>query len=207
MSGLLQATCDGDLNEMQRLIGEGASVHEVGRNGLNRGWNALMYAILHDHAHIVHWLVKEGGARIFDADEYGRTALSNAVYFGSYGLVQWLLEEGGANITDTAVIDGEYMSVWDHFNFNELASGLQSLLKVMVLLGDAPPDFISELSPRHAHIVMKGRRIRALRSSYLEQQRTSIETNCNLPAVLQSIVVAYAEPTPEDMWTDWAQWM
>jgi hypothetical protein len=38
--------------------------------------------------------------------------------------------------------------------------------------------------------------------SYLEQQRATIVANCPLPAVLQSLVIDYAAPTPEDMWTD-----
>jgi hypothetical protein len=86
----------------------------------------------------------------------------------------------------------------------------------MVLLDDAPPDFIDKLflpSPNHAQqiydlrplylIATEGQQIRALRPLYLEQQRASIDAHCNLPTVLQPIVIAYAKPAPEDMWIDW----
>jgi hypothetical protein len=77
----------------------------------------------------------------------------------------------------------------------------------MVLLDDAPTDFITKLLPQNTDVVTQGRQIRALRPSYLGRQRASISNDSPLPSVLQSIVVAYAKPTPEDMWTDWVQWL
>jgi ankyrin repeat protein len=47
---------------MQRLIKEGASVYQPD----GRGMNALMHAVLNDHAPMVHWLLKERGAQISD---------------------------------------------------------------------------------------------------------------------------------------------
>jgi hypothetical protein len=41
----------------------------------------------------------------------------------------------------------------------------------------------------------------------MEQQHALIKASCPLPTVLQSIVAAYAKPTPDDMWTDWAKWI
>jgi hypothetical protein len=77
-----------------------------------------------------------------------------------------------------------------------------SLLKVicMVLLDEAPSDIIS---PQHVEIAIRGRKIRALRPLYMEQQQESIDLHCPVPAVLQSIVTTFAEPTSEDVWTDW----
>jgi hypothetical protein len=93
-----------------------------------------------------------------------------------------------------------------HYDLNEELPALTSLLKVMVLLDAAPPYF-AKLSPQNAEITVQGRQIRALRPLYLEQQQASTNNNSPLPAVLQSIVTAYAEPTSEDMWIDWVQWM
>lgn len=62
MSGLLDAARKGDLADMQRLIKEGASVYQPD----GRGMNALMHAVLNDHAPMVHWLLKERGAQISD---------------------------------------------------------------------------------------------------------------------------------------------
>jgi ankyrin repeat protein len=114
MSGLLAARA-GDLAKTQRLIGEGASVHEVNEFGEN----ALLARVFNGHAPIVHWLLKKGGARISDVDNHGWTALSLAVACGHYSLVQWLLEEGCANITDTVLIYGEDQNVWDHLKFDQ----------------------------------------------------------------------------------------
>jgi hypothetical protein len=77
-----------------------------------------------------------------------------------------------------------------------------SLLKVMVMLGDAPADFIAKLTPPHAELCTRGRKLRAQLPSHLNHQQALITTYCPLPAVLQSLVVAYALTTPEDMWAD-----
>jgi ankyrin repeat protein len=204
MSEFLKAAHDDVLHEMQRLLVQGASVHEA--NGV--GENALIVAIIYGHPPVVWWLVKKGGARISDVDGNGRNALSTAINFGRNSLAQWLLEEGGANITDTVVLeDGDHRNVWDHFNIDRPQTGLESLLKVIVLLDDAPTNSVAELSPQNADIVTQDRHIRALRPAYLVQQDALTETTCPLPTVLQSIIATYAEPTPEDMWTDWVQWM
>jgi hypothetical protein len=205
MPGLLDAARVGDLATVQRVIREGASVHE--ENSIGR--NALMLAVIFNHAHVVHWLLTSGGARISDTDVNGAPALALAGGCYRYSIAQWLLEEGGARITDFTMLRGKTKSVWDYLRVRTGANGVEfvSLLKVMVLLDDAPLDFIAKLSAQIAQIATQGRRLRALRPSYLEQQQALIETSCPLPAVLQSIVAAYAEPTPEDMWTDWVQWI
>jgi hypothetical protein len=79
---------------------------------------------------------------------------------------------------------------------------LLSLLKVMVMLDDAPADFIAKLSPRSADICTRGRQLRAQLPSYLEQQRAAVAAHCPLPAVLQSLVATYAATTLDDMWAD-----
>jgi hypothetical protein len=76
------------------------------------------------------------------------------------------------------------------------------LLKVMVMLEDAPAYFIDELSPQHAEICSRGRQLRAQLSSYLEQQRAAVIVHCILPSVLQSLVTVYAATTPDDVWAD-----
>jgi hypothetical protein len=55
------------------------------------------------------------------------------------------------------------------------AAELSSLLKVMVMLEDAPAGFVANLSPPHAEICMRGRHeLRAQLPSYLEQQRAVV---------------------------------
>lgn len=77
----------------------------------------------------------------------------------------------------------------------------------MVLLDDAPPYFIAHLSPPDVEVTTQGSKIRAQRPVYLEQQRGFIDAHCSLIVDLIPIVVAYAEPTLEDMWGDWTLWM
>ena len=81
---------------------------------------------------------------------------------------------------------------------------LSSLLKVMVMLEDAPADFIARLSPHDAELCTRGRQSRAQLPSCREQQRAAVVAHCPLPAVLLPLVVsaAYAATTPEDMWAD-----
>jgi hypothetical protein len=71
---------------------------------------------------------------------------------------------------------------------------LASLLKVMVLLADAPPDFVAKLSPAHAKLARRGRQLHAQLPSYLEQQRALVVVHCPLPAAFQPIVYAPRPP-------------
>jgi hypothetical protein len=82
------------------------------------------------------------------------------------------------------------------------ATKLSSLLKVMVMLDDAPADISDKLEPQHAEICTRGRQLRARLPSYLEQQRAAVIAHCPFPVVLQSLVATYAVTTPEDMWAD-----
>jgi ankyrin repeat protein len=186
------------------------------------GRNALMGAAVFGHTSVVQWLLRTAEAHIADKDQQGATVLSLAAKCGRYSTVQWLLEEGGANITDISANmsdmtlseppdELEPKSVWDSVADNLWLcpdeSELTSLLKVMVLLGDAPTNFIYKLPLEYAVIIVRGTPIRALRPLYREQQQASVDAHCPLPAVLLAIVTAYAEPTIEDMWTDWICWM
>lgn len=86
-------------------------------------------------------------------------------------------------------------------------AGLTSLLRVMVLLGDAPSWFLQKLKPQHRSIVEQGPQIRALKPVYLLKRRALLAENAPMPAVLENLVATYAEPTQEDMWIDWLRWL
>jgi hypothetical protein len=115
--------------------------------------------------------------------------------------MRWLLAEGGASITEA---DNEGNTVWSHreWRIQGFDDALTSLLKVMVMLGDAPHDFQRRLSPHHALIVTRGRQLRARLPEYLEKQGALLAAHFPLPTVLKLLVSAYAVPTIEDMWTD-----
>jgi hypothetical protein len=120
-----------------------------------------------------------------------------------------LLEEG-ADIKEVKVDHwGRIHTVWSHLHVNTQRAStfianaeFSSLLKIMVMLDDAPASFIKEQLPQHAELCTRGRQLRAQLPLYVEQQRAHIVAHCPLPAVLQNVVVGYATITSEDMWTE-----
>jgi hypothetical protein len=151
----------------------------------------------------MHWLLTEGGFSLTEQIRNGWHALMLAAIFGRFPAVQYLLGEHGASITER---DNCGRTVWGNMYVllpkEESAAELSFLLKVMVMLDDAPADFIIKLLPQHTNICTRGRHLRAELPSFLEQQQAAVVVHCSLPAVLQSLVATYAATTPEDMWTD-----
>jgi hypothetical protein len=193
---LLDAVNEGDLEKLKRLVAEGAYVAEADIHG----YTALLHAAFFGHIPIMHWLLTEGGSSLTEKDIHGTPALMIAAIMGHFPAMQYLLEERGASITETDNYGG---TVWGKMRMlRDKNVELFSLLKVVVLLDDAPADFIAKLSPRGTEICTRGRQLRAQLPSYLEQQRAKVVVHCPLPAVLQPLIAAYAATTPEDMWTD-----
>jgi hypothetical protein len=150
----------------------------------------------------MHWLLTEGGSSLAEQTTSGAHASLLATCNGKWPAVQWLLEEEGASILERDLVGSTVWSkLWGHCGEGNAAE-LSSLLKVMVMLDDAPADVIANLLPQHAAICTNGRRLRAQLPSYLEQQRTTVVTHCPLPGVLQTVVAAYAATTQSDMWAD-----
>jgi hypothetical protein len=172
--------------------------------GDDYGYTLFSRTARHGRRPIMHWLLTKGGSSLAERTFCGESALLLAARFKHFPVEQYLLEEQGSSINQSA-IDGS--SVWTylplsihirHYNDAELSS----LLKVMVMLEDAPVDIIAKLSPQHAKICTRGRQLRAQLPSYLVQQRAAVVAHCDLPTVLQSLVTAYAATTPEDMWAN-----
>jgi hypothetical protein len=195
MSGLLDAVYDRDLEKVQRLIADGADVKE--RDDF--GFTPLLRAARFGHIPIMHWLLTEGGSSVAEQCVNGYSALLLAAPGGHFSAMQWLLEEQEASIIKR---DHFGRTVWDGLHLyckykNYVAAKLSSLLKVMVMLDDAPAAFVAKLSPQLADICTRGPQLRAQLPSYLEQQRAAIVAHCPLPLPL---VAEYAATTPEDMW-------
>jgi hypothetical protein len=192
---LLEAARHGDLATVKRLHAEGVDVTE--RDAY--GFTAIMLAAMHVHIATVKFL-HAAGASITERNDHGVSALHFAAFNGDMSLVQYILQEAGADISDVTDDGG---TVWNLLELKDVdPMALASLLKIMVMLDDAPPAFVAKLSPAHAEIATRGRQYRAQLPSYLEQQRASVIAHCPLPAVLQPLVGAYAALTPEDMWVD-----
>jgi hypothetical protein len=89
-------------------------------------------------------------------------------------------------------------SIWIRLKLKDrICAELSSLLLLLFVLIDPPDTF------RHRDVSMRlltrGRHLRELLPGYAEQQRTELVTYCPLLADLQSLVAAYAKPTPADM--------
>jgi ankyrin repeat protein len=199
VSALHLGAYGGHLALVQWLLSAGgASITE--RDQIDR--TALHWGAFWGHLGLVQWLLSAGGATIMECDHRGNSALLIATSRGRITTAQWLLEQGGASIKETNTA-GE--TVWSMLKLEDAdadADALASLLKVMVMLADAPPDFVAKLSPAHAELATRGFQFRAQLHSYLKQQRALVVAHCPLPAVLQPIVFGLAAPTPEDMWTE-----
>jgi hypothetical protein len=149
-------------------------------------------------------VLSDGTASITAADSLGTTALLHAAlsYHADLGTAQWLLSDGGSNIGER---NYHGATVWSNLE-NRIPWAddweLSSLLRVMVLLGDAPPSFVRLLKPQHALIIERGKQILVILPAYLNRQCAEISAYCSLPSVLHPLIAAYAAPTNEDKWAD-----
>jgi hypothetical protein len=89
---------------------------------------------------------------------------------------------------------------WRYIRHQNDSAEVSLLIKVITLICDAPANLIDKFLPRHAELIEEGRQLRARLPAYLEQRSASLTSHCPLPAVLQSVVAAYAEPTRADVW-------
>jgi hypothetical protein len=89
-------------------------------------------------------------------------------------------------------------NVWDLFNVRGMV-GLEQLLKVLLILGDAPDVFREGLSAEHKSLV-DACDWRVQSAAYLARRHACITSYCPLPSVLLPCVSGFAELTREDMW-------
>jgi hypothetical protein len=158
------------------------------------------------------WLLAGGakGAAGFEGHEGGSDvdmlpALMMAASCGRLTTVQLILMiEPSTNLMEDTRLGTVWSRLEQHTQTGD-DDALSSLLKVMLLLQNAPADFPRFLKPQHAHIVTQGQQLRMLLPAYLDQQHALLITNCPLLTVLQPLVTAYAAPTHADMWGDWVQ--
>jgi hypothetical protein len=160
----------------------------------------LLYAAFHGDVARMMQLLAEG-ANIAEVDDNGIGVVISAALGNKLVALSWLLVECEANINEVG--NGCCYTVWtclrpQHPDDAELSS----LLKVMVMLDDAPAHFISRCLLLHAELCEQGCQFRAQLPFYLELQEATIVKKCPLPAVLQSLVFAYAATTTEDVWAD-----
>jgi hypothetical protein len=163
------------------------------------GNTLLLYAASGGNIDVCRFLL-ERGATLTEANEDGNNVLLRACY-GYPRLAAWLLTEGGASL-ECKNIEGE--SVWDslivgisHNHVDE--ADLSHLLRVMLLIGDAPANFADTLSPALQALVLEGGQLRARLPAYLVRRRTVLDTHCPvLLPELRDLVHGYMELTTTD---------
>jgi hypothetical protein len=171
MSDLLRAAADGNLAAIKRLHAEGVDVTERGAYG----FTAIMLAAMRGHIATVKFL-HAAGASITEKNNSGFSALLYAAACGKLSILQYFLEEAGASISDVTSNVG---TVWMLLELKDASPmAIAALLKVMVMLGDAPPKFVAKLSQAHAEIAARGQQYRVQLPSYLEQQRAMVVAHC-----------------------------
>ena len=155
---------------------------------------------------MVQWLLIVGGASITERDDLGFSALLIAALDGRLRVLQWLLAEGGADI-DAHTNEG--ITIWwllstPHSCLLTPESDHEfiSLMRVMLVKKDPPPDYVALLRlPATLEVVRQGALLRARLPGYLAQRQTLIRTHVALPPmVLVEMVAAYAEPSVDDLW-------
>jgi uncharacterized protein len=90
MEGVWEAAEDGNLGEVQRLVGEDPGLLNA-RDEYDE--TPLSYASIHGHVELVQWLVDQGAA-VAQRNDYGRSPLWFACKSGHAPVVRLLLTRG-----------------------------------------------------------------------------------------------------------------
>jgi hypothetical protein len=218
MVDIVEAAGEGDLARVRHLVEQdGADVSQTGLGTRSLGLTALLFAAKNGKWKVVEYLVIYGRARgVEDGSPEINGAFGHALYRGFPKVALWLLVFGGARITAPSLFGDTtrdkiqwcgFLHVWGYRNPRGLTfpihgtdADVSSLLKVMVMLHDAPSIFIERLRPHDAEIATKGLMYRKHLAQYLEQQKSTIIEDCDLPLVLLNLIVDFAATTTEDMW-------
>jgi hypothetical protein len=155
MSALMDAIRNGDIAKVEGVVVEGANTAERSING----YTAFLQAAYYGHIPIIHWLLTEGASSLA---EYATNTSTHALMVANmerrFPIMQYLLEERGSLVSER---DWFGRTVWGSIYLRGYSSiELYSLLKVMVILEDAPAGFIVRLSTKHAEICTRGRQLR-----------------------------------------------
>jgi hypothetical protein len=206
VKNFLDAAFAGDLQRVQKMLADG-DARKTDANVICL--TALLSAAQGGSRSFptMIWLLEEGGARITERDHGGYSALHMAASNGNLTACQWLLEHGGADIAEVTctgktvwsmIVNLLHLSSWHVFEEAELPA----LLRVLVVRGAPPADFVAKLGPQHAQVFEEGARLRTALSVYLVRWRAIMDAHCPLIAPLLALVHD-DDPKPtttEELW-------
>ncbi|MCB9228586.1 MAG: ankyrin repeat domain-containing protein [Deltaproteobacteria bacterium] len=89
-SPLIKAASQGNLEEVQRLIEEGADIDEVD----SIGRNSLEWAVCGGHLSVVRYFICDRRADIRQTDQYNQSLLHKAARQGDLEVVEFLIDQG-----------------------------------------------------------------------------------------------------------------
>jgi hypothetical protein len=194
----------GQLQLLQWLEGNEASL--MVKDALGR--TAAMCSTRCASLPTLKWLFSKGAASVRESDRHGDTILSSSMFFAqTFQITTWLLEEGKSKITQRTLGGKTVLDMALQHDLRKCGVFFDKLLKVMVMLEDAPSRFLKEsiLSYRQHEVCVLGQRYRKELPSFYANQKVNIIDHCPLPAVLGCLVAAYAAITPDDMWSSGLQ--
>jgi ankyrin repeat protein len=97
MSAMMDALERCNLENIKRLVAEGADVKELDR----AGFTPFLRAAADGYIPIMHWLLTEGGSSLAERTLLGGSALLLAACNGRFSAMQYLLEEHGVSMTES----------------------------------------------------------------------------------------------------------
>jgi hypothetical protein len=146
------------------------------------------------------WLLQEVGGNVKDCDDDGKTPMLCAAAHGEFHTLAWLLEHGGSNIAEK---DRKGRTAWDLLDFRitvgcSSSDGVSALLRIMVVRGAPPVQYVARMSSEHVQLVEEGARLLARLPTYLARR---LKVHCPLIAPLRDLVSSYEYPTTtEELW-------
>jgi hypothetical protein len=200
---LLLAAQAGKTSTVAYLLREGASITEATNTGLTP-----LFAACNEKPHLntVAWLLEHGGADMSQLQCSGSSrhkcngkSIWHQLGGGLSHVLSWDDEDDDVRVTmdrKPKRTTERWMAEW-----RAGAAEVDTLLKVLVLRQDPPPEMEAHLSRKGLEIMHTGARIRAQLPAYRARRLALLGVHCPLLPPLLALVSGYAEPTTtSDFW-------